>query len=322
MYVDIHLHFLYNTKYINLEIIMKKILSVLLSTFALTAISAETVTINYSWSASDTAANYFRALAESANKSQTKYNFIVDYKPGAGGAVAAVHVGKTPNTILATSSAFFIRANLYPESGYTPDNYQELMPVCFAPFAISSMKYKSWNEVPMDKRLTIGISGMGTTTHLTAIQIAKRYPDLDIIPFKSTSEAVMSVLSGQTDFAVNLPGDTVQHETSTTRRIYVLGTGGSVSVDGKPLLINQGFGQAMTKMGSPAQLIVPNNGSEEKYAEWRKILIEAAKTPLVKQAISEDFCSPNKEMQTQDPATYYKESKEFWLRMTTGVKVN
>jgi len=301
---------------------MKKILAIVLSAFAFNAIAAETVTINYSWSAADTAANYYRALAESANKAQTKYNFIVDYKPGAGGAVAAMHVGKTPNTILATSSAFFIRPNLYPDTGYTADNYQELLPVCFGPFSISSTRYKSWKEVPTDKPLTIGISGLGTTTHLTAIQITKKYPNIKIIPFKSTSEAVLATLSGQTDFAVNLPGDTVQYEqeNNTKSRIYVLGIGGTKSIKGNALLINQGFGPSMARMGSPAQLIVPA-GTDEKYAEWRKILLDASNTPLVKKALADDFCSPTKEMLTVDPIAYYQESKQFWKSMTTGVEV-
>ena len=295
----------------------------MLSTFALVASATETVTIYYSWTAADTAANYYRALAESANKLQTKYNFIVDYKPGAGGAVAAMHVGKTPDSILATSSAFFIRPNLYPETAYSVDNYQELLPVCFGPFAISSAKYRTWKEVPTNQHLTIGISGLGTTTHLTAIQIAKRYPMMDIIPFKSTSEAVMATLSGQTDFAVNLLGDSAQYETENTSHaiIHILGIGGNKSYNNHPLLANQGFGSATSKMGSPAQLIVPKTTLEEKLIEWRRILKEAAATPLVQKAIGEDFCAPTKEMSI-DPATYYLESSEFWRGMSVGVKIN
>jgi tripartite-type tricarboxylate transporter receptor subunit TctC len=302
---------------------MKKILAILLSTFALTVYSAENVTIIYSWTAADTAANYYRAMAESANRVQKKYNFIVDYKPGAGGAIAATHVAKTPNTILATSSAFFIRSNLYPESGYNQDNYKELLPVCFGPFGISSAKYKSWKEVPTNQHLTIGISGMGTTTHLTAIQIAKRYPNLDIIAFKSTSEAVMSALTGQTDFAVNLLGDSNQYETdnNSKSRLYVLGIGGTKFINNHALLIDQGFGPAMARMGSPAQLIVPLSVSDEKYTEWRKILGDAVKSPVGKKAIAEDFCSPTREMLSEDPVAYYNESKHFWKKMTNGIEV-
>lgn len=301
---------------------MKKLLAILLCVCLTSVNAAETVTIVYSWTAGDMAANYYRALAESANKIQTRYNFIVDYRPGAGGAVAAVHVAKTPDTILATSSAFFIRINLYPESGYNLDNYQELMPICFGPFAISSARYRSWKEVPTDRRLTIGVSGLGTTTHLTALQIIKRYPQMDVIPFKSTSEATMAALGGQTDFAVNLMGDNPQFEkaNSTGSRLYVLGTGGRHTVNNKPLLINQGFDANMARMGSPAQLIVPVTTPAEKYADWRRIMQQAMQTDTVKRAINDDYCAPTAEM-AQDPRAYYLESRNFWQKLTNGIRV-
>jgi tripartite-type tricarboxylate transporter receptor subunit TctC len=301
---------------------MKKLLAILLCVCLTSVNAAETVTIVYSWTAGDMAANYYRALAESANKIQTRYNFIVDYRPGAGGAVAAVHVAKTPDTILATSSAFFIRINLYPESGYNLDNYQELMPICFGQFAISSARYRSWKEVPTDRRLTIGVSGLGTTTHLTALQIIKRYPQMDVIPFKSTSEATMAALGGQTDFAVNLMGDNPQFEkaNSTGSRLYVLGTGGRHTVNNKPLLINQGFDANMARMGSPAQLIVPVTTPAEKYADWRRIMQQAMQTDTVKRAINDDYCAPTAEM-AQDPRAYYLESRNFWQKLTNGIRV-
>jgi tripartite-type tricarboxylate transporter receptor subunit TctC len=301
---------------------MKKLFAILLCVFMMPATATETVTIVYSWTASDQAANYYRALAESANRLQKQYTFIVDYKPGAGGSVAAAHVAKTPNTILATSSAFFIRINLYPESGYNLDNYQELLPICFGPFSISSARYKNWQQVPTDQRLTIGVSGLGTTTHLTALQIQRRYPLLDVIPFKSTSEATMAALSGQTDFAVNLMGDSTQFEkaNSTGSRLYVLGTGGRRSVGNKPLLIDQGFHSNMARMGSPAQLIVPVSTPTKKYEDWRRILLQAVQTDIVKQAISDDYCAPTAEM-SLNPAAYYAESRSFWQRLTAGLQV-
>ena len=69
---------------------MKKILlSILLSITAVTSMAKETVTIVYSWTASDPAANYDRTIAEEANRIQNKYNFVFDAKPGAGGTVAS-----------------------------------------------------------------------------------------------------------------------------------------------------------------------------------------------------------------------------------------
>ena len=91
---------------------MKKfILATLAAVGCLTAHSAETVTIVWGWSLGDPMAQYSRSLVDEANKAQNKYTFVLDAKPGAGGAIAAKHVERTPNSILATSTAFFVRPN-------------------------------------------------------------------------------------------------------------------------------------------------------------------------------------------------------------------
>ena len=165
---------------------MKKILASLLAAVSLIAAAKENITIYYSWSASDTAANFHRVLADEANKIQNKYNFVFDVKPGAGGSIAANHVLNQPNAIVATASAFFIRPNFFPNESHDISKFQALFPQCSAPAVITSKKYRTWSEVPADRPVSIGMSGMGTTTHLIAAQIAKKYPNLVIVPFKST----------------------------------------------------------------------------------------------------------------------------------------
>lgn len=303
---------------------MKKILAILLAMFALTATAAETITIVYSWTAADQAANYWRNLAEVANSQQKKYNFIVDYKPGAGGTVAANHILNTKNAIQATSSAFYIRANLYPDSSFDLDKFQSVMTMCLAPFSISSTKYKSWDEVPTDKPLTIGISGLGTTTHLTAIQLAKKYPNMDIVPFKSTSEAVQATLGGQTDFAVGFVGDSVQYQGSnlTGKTSNILGISGSRSIDGRPLLINQGFPKILGKFGSPAQAVAPASMPEQQYKEISQILAKATKSKKVAEVTDSDYCFYNTEMAEMSRPKFYEWSRTMWKELTAGVKVN
>ena len=303
---------------------MKKILATLLATFALTVSAAETITIVYSWSAADVAANYWRNLAEAANKQQNQYKFIVDYRPGAGGTIASNHILNTQNAIQATSSAFYIRANLYPNESYDLNKFQSVLPLCLAPFSISSSKYKSWDEVPKDARLTIGISGLGTTTHLTAIQITQKYPKMEIIPFKSTSEAVQATLSDQTDFAVGFVGDSIQYQgpNITNKQSNILGISGNISIQGKPLLINQGFPKVLGIFGSPAQAIAPVAMPEVKYNEIRQILVKAVKDPKVVEVQEGDYCFHNAEMSNMPPAKFYQWSRDMWKNLTAGVKVN
>jgi tripartite-type tricarboxylate transporter receptor subunit TctC len=302
---------------------MKKLLlTLLLSVLATTVTAKENVTIVYSWTVGDTAANFHRSLAEEANKIQDKYTFIFDTRPGAGGSLAANHVLREPNTILATASAFFVRPNFFPNESHDIGQFKELLPVCSAPAVITSKKYKSWAEVPANAPLSIGMSGMGTTTHLIATQLAKRYPNMTIIPFKSTSEALVSVLGGNTDFAVNFVGDSAQYTVSDAKnRVYVLGVTGTQTIEGSRPLIEQGFPKDLAVMNVPAQLLVPASVSDAKFKEWRDILVKAGHAKAVKASFAVDRCQPLNQMSDNDIQPWYYKQTADWKRLTTGVSL-
>lgn len=304
---------------------MKKLLLAFLATLSLTAqAQKETQTLVYSWTAADTAANFYRALAEESNKIQNKYNFVFDTKPGAGGTVAANHVLNTPNTIWINSSAAFIRPNLFPAESHNMADFRSLMPMCVAPFVISSTKYKTWKEVPRDAKLSIGISGLGATTHLVAIQIAKNYPNMQIVPFKSTSEALLATLSGNTDFAVGFLGDSEQYAKNTTspKTIYWLGITGKETIKGVAPLITQGFSKDLADMSTPQQIFIPRKVSEEKYREIRKIFVEAARSKAVRDANAADNCVPNNQIPDAEIDNWYNSQLVLWRRLTKDVKLD
>jgi tripartite-type tricarboxylate transporter receptor subunit TctC len=298
------------------------ILSLFLSLITATAVAKETVTIVYSWTAADTAANFHRTLAEEANRIQNKYRFVFDARPGAGGSIAANYVLNNPNTILATASAFFIRPNFFPNESHDLTAFKQLKPQCSAPALISSVKYKSWSEVPTDRALTIGVSGMGTTTHLIATQVAKRYPNMTVVPFKSTSEALVSVLGGNTDFAVNFLGDSEPYTKSgSPKHVYMLGITGEKTVAGVSPMIAQGFPKSLTRMNVPAQLLVPRNLSDTKFNEWREILVQAGRTPSVQRAFAADYCESLNQMPTDQIQGYYHMQVAEWQRLSAGVSL-
>jgi tripartite-type tricarboxylate transporter receptor subunit TctC len=296
---------------------MKKLLAILLSSFAITAFAAETITIEYSWSPADVAANFHRVIAEQANKSQNKYNFVLDTKPGAGGAIAAQHVLNNPdNTILASSSAFFIRPIFFPES-YDPAKFKEILPVCNAPLMISSKKFKSFAEVPTNQPLSIAVSGLGITTHLVAVQITKKYPNIKVVPFKSTTDSVASVVQGSVDFAVSFGGDVSQYTKSDKVQLHVLGVTGRQRVLGAPTLISLGFSPVLSEMYAPSNELVPVTWGYEKYTEVRAILLKASQTKEAISAYSEDSCAPI----TVDPVKWYNAQTTLWKSVTEGVSI-
>lgn len=298
---------------------MKKLLASLLVSLSLAASAKENITIFYSWSAADTAANFHRTLAEEANKIQNKYNFVFDVKPGAGGSIAANHVLAQPNAILATASAFFIRPNFFPNESHDISKFRSLFPQCAAPAVITSKKFKSWADVPTDRSVSIGMSGMGTTTHLIAAQIAKKYPNLLIVPFKSTSEAILSVLSDSTDMAVNFMGDSAQYV--ETNRLFVLGATGAKTVNGVRPLSSQGFTKDLDVMDVPAQLLVPTTFPEAKAQEIRNIFLEAGRRQAVLDSYKPDFCQSNNQMLDKDIQPWYNKQTQDWRRLTQGVSL-
>lgn len=299
---------------------MKKTLAaILLATTAFAAVARENIIIYYSWGAADTAANFHRVLADESNKIQDKYNFVFDVKPGAGGSIAARTVQAQPDTILATASAFFIRPNFFPNESHDISQFRELFPQCSAPAVITSKKYKTWAEVPVDKPTTIGMSGMGTTTHLIAAQIAKKYPNLIIVPFKSTSEAILSVLSDSTDMAVNFMGDSAQYV--ETNRLNVLGATGSKTIGNVRPLSSQGFTRDLDVMDVPAQLLVPNSFPEAKAREIRDIFVQAGRRPAVLDSYKPDYCQSLNQMSDRDIQPWYSRQSADWRRLTQGVSL-
>jgi tripartite-type tricarboxylate transporter receptor subunit TctC len=301
----------------------KSVLGLFLFILAVTASAKETVTIVYSWTAADGPANYSRAIIQEANQLQNKYNFVFDTKPGAGGSIAANHVLKNPNTILATASAFFVRPNFFPNESYDLSAFKEIYLQCTAPMAITSVKYKTWVEVPKDQPLTIGVSGLGTTTQLFATQIQAQYPKLTVVPFKSTSESLLSVAAGHIDLHVAFLGEvaTWGADTNKSRRLNVLGISGTTLVRGFPTLTSQGFGQSVADIGVPFHLVVPANVPDSKFKEWRDILVQAGRAASVKETYKLDACLLQ-DIKDSELEPWYRAQVVKWQRLSQGVKLN
>lgn len=300
---------------------MKKLIAVLsLMVMTSVAMARENVTILYSWGPGDSMANINRTLAREATNLQDKYNFLFDTKPGAGGTLAALHVGKTPNHILSTSSAFFIRPVVYPNESYDISKYTTLITEYECPMAITSGKYKSWAEVPRDRPLNIGTSGLGVTTHLAANQIVARMPNVQVVPFKATSEALLAAAQGEIAFHVGFLSEPESWQTSDKGRVNVLGITGNRAVKQYQPLVRQGFDPVLSDMAVPFHLVIPVDTPEEKAREWREILVRAMKTPAVRELLKVDYCQPIEHI--TDVKGWYKNQTEIWRRLSQNIKVN
>lgn len=303
---------------------MKKLLLPLLMSLSFSALAKENITLVYSWTAGDKAANYYRALVEEANKNQNRFTFVFETKPGAGGTIAANYALTAPNNILwINSSAGFIRPNLFPQDSHDMAQFRSILPMCISPFVIASAKYKSWKDVPRDAKLSIGNSGMGTTTHLISLQIAKNYPNMIVVPFKSTSEALVGVLSGAVDFSVGFFGDSEDYrQPGSPKYVHWLGQTGRDPIKNTELLANQGFSRDLLQMSTPQQIFAAKTISEERFQDLRRILMEAAKAPSVLAGEIADTCTPNNQMPDNQLDSWFNGQLTYWKRLTNGVKID
>jgi tripartite-type tricarboxylate transporter receptor subunit TctC len=300
---------------------IQRTLAIILLSFWSSVWAGETVVVSYAFGPADSMANYARTLIAEANNSQKKYVFVFDTKPGAGGAVAANWLSNNPSNIVQHSSAFFVRPNFYPTDSYDIANFKELLPQCVAPMAISSVKYKSWSEVPKDRPLMIGIAGLGSTTHLIANQIVKVYPNSTLVPFKNVSEIFVAMLGGNVDFTISLLGLPEEWNKGANKiTVNILGTTGNRSVNGIPLLTGQGFPSNLEHMNLAQHLIVSSKLSDSKFQEWRNILTQASTAKSVHDAYAVDQCQAIKPMTEEQTKTWFNRQIRFWKELSQGEK--
>jgi tripartite-type tricarboxylate transporter receptor subunit TctC len=143
---------------------------------------------------------------------------IVDYKPGAGGAIAATQVAHSTdghtftlvnNTLLTTAKM------LNPSLGYEPSkDLAPLSMVAASPLALvvskeaagtSARQWLTWLR-SMGDRASYGTPGIGTVGHLGMELVKMRSGLLAVaVPYKGNPEIVTAILSGQVHCALLPP---------------------------------------------------------------------------------------------------------------------
>jgi tripartite-type tricarboxylate transporter receptor subunit TctC len=301
---------------------MKKLLStLLLAAMAFGAQAKETITVVYAFGVGDPMANYDRALVAEANKVQDKYTFLFDVKPGAGSSIAANYVKNTPNTVLATSGAFFVRPVFYPNESHSVADFKGIMPQCDDSMSIASSKYKTIKDIPTDKPLNMAITGLGVVSHLIAVKFTEKYPNVTLIPYKSPTEAIAALMGGQVDFAIGYVGDQERLSTEKTP-IHVLGVTGQKPVNGHPTLASGGLSKLLEQSDNPNQLFVPATWSQEKYKEVRAILVQASNTKSVRDAYASNYCKSLDQMSDKAIDQWFANQDKHWKKLGEGVKIN
>jgi tripartite-type tricarboxylate transporter receptor subunit TctC len=182
---------------------------------------------------------------------------------------------------------------------------------------IVSKRYRNWQEVDKSKPINIGISGLGATSHLMAMEIVKRYPNAQPVPYKGTREASMDVISGNIELSVAFLGEVEGFLDKGD--LYALGISGRRVVRGVHTLESQGFA-GVGEVVNMHSLQVPRSMSDAQYNELRAMVVEASRAASVQRAYAVDYCEPSN-LDAVATQRWFDTQVALWKRLSQGVKL-
>ncbi len=295
---------------------MKKLLTFILALGIASTAFANTkqvVPIVWPFSVASNQVNFSRAVIEEANKQQNKYTFIVEFKSGAGGTVAAQHVARETNqlNLLTSSSSFFVRPAYYPGESHKTEDFRPIYIQCTGQvMAILSSKYKNMDELRAQKRLTIGV-GLGSVTEAAARELQKNLPNtqVDFIPYGGTLPAVQDMLGGNLDLAASWVSDTKQFV--ETGKVNVIGATGTRDIEGYKTFHSQKV-RGFEELVGNYQIVAPARISDQQAEELHNILRKGAQASSTLKGFYESDVCAGVDLNWKQTQDIYKRWQQYW----------
>ena len=286
-----------------------------------TAYAQQNVSIVWPFSVGSNQVNFIRAIIDEAHKQQSKYRFVVEFKSGAGGTVAAQHVVRDHNqlNLLSSSSSFFVRPVFYPNESHRTEDFRPVYIECVGqPMAILSSKYRTMDELRQQRRLTIGV-GLGSVTEAAARELQKHLPNtqLDFIPYGGTLPAVQDVLAGNTDLAASFISDTRQFVESG--KLNVVGTTGTRDFDGYKTFHSQRIKGFEDLVGNYL-IMAPARISVQQAEELHNILRRAAQASTTLRGFYDADVCAGVDLTWRQTQDMYQRWQQYWPEKLQTVK--
>lgn len=289
----------------------KVILAIILSVSSAFAIAKQVVPIVWPFAAGSAQASFLRELIEESNKQQDKYQFVFENKPGAGGAVAANYVLNSNSfALLGTTSAFFIRPIFFPNESYNVSSFAPVYVQCTdQPLVLISTKFKSFEDLKNNKRLTVGAIN-GTITDVIVQQLAKSLPGVtvDLIPYQGVLQSVNDVLSGQLDMSVGFVADVEQFV--NLGRLSIVGMTGTIDHSGYKTFNSQKV-SGFTRLASSYSIMANKNANPEMLEEIHRIFDKSANSTRLKTFYERDLCKPSN-LSFKETGVQFNSWQTYW----------
>jgi tripartite-type tricarboxylate transporter receptor subunit TctC len=295
-----------------------KTLAVSISTIliALSTLVSAKETISIAWPFGPVAAHMpYRVMSENANSAQNDFAFVIDFKSGAGGAIAAQHVLANPNTVLSSSSAFYVAAET--AKSYDINAFRLIDTLCDLPMVIASTKFKSMKDLPRDSTpVKIGHNGVGSTTHLLLLALQKQNLNIIAVPYQGSKQAITDLIGGHIDAIIGLPGDTFS--LADGGKLNIIAVSGSNSLKGVPTLAAQGFAGTEKIIVQYYLHAKKDDANAEKISSLLRVSLHQ---PNVKKVLEDNMCLP-RTTAVKDLDSTHRSLGEYWKQQVNNLPKN
>lgn len=282
----------------------------------------EEISILWGFNIGSNQANTIRIMTEELNKMQNKYKFVLVSKPGAGGTIAAQAVAASPeNTLVAMSSSFIIRP--YFEKTQPVQNLDNYMPILVQgtgqPLYLVSAKHKNIRDIFNTKNISIGVSGIGSISHLAANELVKLNPTITVVNFKNQLDATVAAVGKHVDAAIAFYADA--KPLLDDNKIQVLGyTGNKVQLNQPKKMFNQFNMPESSRITANYAIYASRSMNSERFREIHNLLMSVNQHPIVLESYAKDQLTPVK-LHMAESEVWYGVERRFWREAVAKIKV-
>jgi tripartite-type tricarboxylate transporter receptor subunit TctC len=303
---------------------IKKIIIAFFTTASLSAYSASIIVpVVWPFSVGSNQVNFVRTVIEEANNQQKKYKFVMEFKPGAGGAIAARYVENYNGlSILYSSASFFSRPVFYPNESHKAENFKPVYIFCVGqPYLIVGTKLKSLDDIRKQDRVTVG-ANFGSITEAMARELQVLAPNtvVDVIPFASgTLGPAQELIAGRIDLNVSLPSDTLQW--LELDKATVVGSTGTKDYKYFKTFHSQGVKGFESMVGSYA-MYIPATTNTKTIEELHNVMSKGAVSAgsKLQEYYALDYC-PGVNYTIKQTNDLYNNWLKYWPEKLSKLKV-
>lgn len=275
------------------------------------------VQIYWPFSLASTHATMVRVIADELNKVQKEYTYVMVHKPGAGGSIAAnTLLNNQGPALLAATSSFFIRPNLYLSASHDLSKFNTIGSYCEnQPLALISSKYKTLTDLK-NHPVNVGVIP-GSITHLTALSyIRASKSDVNTVFYQGTPEMSKDVVGGHLDISVDFLSSAVQF----AGKVNVLGISGTTDYAEGRTFKSQGIADVDI---THSNFLVYAEGTDSKLIESvRHNLAKVLNSSRLKEACQQEYGSMvTKVLSQREASELYNNQVNFWRKKTQGLVI-